>query len=120
MGGDTSVHDAEHVYVDGASRVASAFDAVDTVREILAILEQQLVVVSLLRDVMDRGLNVAIGTETGMEPLEDCSLVIAPYEVAGQPAGTIGVLGPTRMDYPQALAAVAIVSQRLGRRLTEG
>lgn len=85
----------------------------------LGILEEQLVVVSLLRDVMSRGLSVAIGTETGMAPLEECSLVVSPYEVGGVPAGTIGVLGPTRMDYPQALAAVAVVSQRLGDRLTE-
>jgi heat-inducible transcriptional repressor len=120
LGGDAQVHDAEHVFVDGASRVASSFDAVETVREILGILEQQLVVVSLLRDVMSRGLNVAIGTETGMTPLAECALVVAPYEIGGVPAGTIGVLGPTRMDYPQALAAVAVVSQRLGDRLTEG
>lgn len=120
MGGDTQVHDAEHVFVDGASRVASSFEAVETVREILGILEQQLVVVSLLRDVMSRGLNVAIGTETGMAPLEECALVVSPYEISGRPAGTIGVLGPTRMDYPQALAAVAVVSQRLSDRLTEG
>jgi heat-inducible transcriptional repressor len=120
MGGDTQIHDAEHVFVEGASRVASAFDAVETVREILGILEQQFVVVSLLRDVMSRGLSVAIGTETGMTPLAECALVVSPYEIGGVAAGTIGVLGPTRMDYPQALAAVAVVSQRLSDRLTEG
>jgi heat-inducible transcriptional repressor len=87
---------------------------------VLTILEQQLIVVTLLRDVLDRGLEVAIGSETGFEPLADCSIVVAPYEVEGEPAGTIGVLGPTRMDYPQALAAVAVVSKRLGRRLSEG
>lgn len=119
-GGASIDHDAEHVFVEGTSRVASAFDAVETVREILGILEEQLVVVSLLRDVMDRGLSVAIGTETGMQPLSECSLVVSPYEVGGRTAGTIGVLGPTRMDYPQALAAVAVVSQNLGHRLTEG
>jgi heat-inducible transcriptional repressor len=118
--GDTQAHDAEHVFVEGASRVASAFDAVETVREILGILEQQLVVVTLLRDVLDRGLSVAIGTETGMTPLAECALVVSPYEIGGVPAGSIGVLGPTRMDYPQALAAVAVVSQRLSDRLTEG
>jgi heat-inducible transcriptional repressor len=63
---------------------------------------------------------VAIGTETGMQPLSECSLVVSPYEVGGRTAGTIGVLGPTRMDYPQALAAVAVVSQKLGYHLTEG
>ena len=49
-----------------------------------------------------------------------CSVVVAPYEIDGEPAGTIGVLGPTRMNYPQALAAVAVVSKRLGQRLSEG
>jgi heat-inducible transcriptional repressor len=119
-----SVHDddgdADNVFVGGAARMAAAFDAVDTVRRVLGILEQQYVVVTVLRDVLDRGLHVAIGAETGIEPLSTCSLVVAPYEVDGEPAGTIGVLGPTRMNYSQALAAVAVVSQRLGHRLTEG
>ncbi len=108
------------VYVGGASRVAAAFDAVTQVSEVLRVLEQQYVVVTLLRDVIDRGLNVAIGTETGIETLAECAVVVAPYEVNGEPAGTIGVLGPTRMNYPQAIATVAVVSRRLGQSLTEG
>jgi heat-inducible transcriptional repressor len=112
--------DTDHVFVNGASRMAASFDAVETVRSVLTILEQQLVVVSLLRDVVDRGLNVAIGTETGMQPLAECALVVAPYTVDGEQVGTVGVLGPTRMNYPQALAAVAVVGQRLGHRLSEG
>jgi len=108
------------VYVGGASRVASAFEAVDQVRDILTILEQQIVVVTLITDVLDRGMRVAIGEETGVEPLAECSLVVAPYKVEGELAGTIGVLGPTRMDYTQALAAVAVVSRRLGNVLSEG
>jgi heat-inducible transcriptional repressor len=110
----------DQVYVGGTAHMAQAFDALETVREVLAVLEQQYVVVSLLRDVINRGLDVAIGTETGMPPLSECSLVVAPYEIDGERAGTIGVLGPTRMNYPQALAAVAVVSDRLSNRLTEG
>jgi heat-inducible transcriptional repressor len=112
--------DPEHVYVGGTARMAQAFDAIETVRSVLGILEQQFVVVSLLRDVIDRGLHVAIGTETGVAPLAECAIVVAPYDVEGVRAGTIGVLGPTRMNYPQALAAVAVVSNRLSDRLTEG
>ncbi|MCY3851088.1 MAG: heat-inducible transcriptional repressor HrcA [Acidimicrobiaceae bacterium] len=111
-------HTAE-IVVGGASRVAAAFDAVDQIRDVLAILEQQIVVVSLIRDVLDRGMRVAIGQETGVEPLADCSLVVAPYSVEGETTGMIGVLGPTRMDYEQALSAVAVVSYRLGRVLSE-
>lgn len=110
----------EHVFVEGTVRVAQAFDAIETVRQVLGILEQQYLVVTLLRDVLDRGLHVAIGSETGFEPLANCSLVVAPYDIEGQGLGTIGVLGPTRMNYPQALAAVAVVSDRLSDRLAEG
>jgi heat-inducible transcriptional repressor len=112
--------DPEQVYLGGTARMAQAFDAIETVREVLGILEQQFVVVSLLRDVIDRGLVVAIGSETGVAPLAECALVVAPYDVEGERAGTIGVLGPTRMNYPQALAAVAVVSNRLSDRLSEG
>ncbi|NNE72265.1 MAG: heat-inducible transcription repressor HrcA [Acidimicrobiales bacterium] len=108
------------VFVDGRDRVAQSFEAVEQVRHVLTVLERQLVVVSLLRDVLDRGLQIAIGNETGVETLADCALVVAPYEIGGETAGTIGVLGPTRMDYSQALAAVAVVSNQLGHRLTEG
>ncbi len=113
-------HDVDTVFVGGAARMAGAFDAVDTIRRVLSILEQQYVIVTLLQDVLDRGLTVAIGTEHGVQPLAECSVVVAPYQVEGEPAGTVGVLGPTRMRYEQALAAVAVVSNRLGRALTEG
>ncbi|MDE0116949.1 MAG: heat-inducible transcriptional repressor HrcA [bacterium] len=108
----------EQLFVGGAASVAGLFDATDTVRSVLGILEKQLVVVSLVKDILDRGLTVAIGSETGVAPLSECSLIVAPYEVAGRPVGSIGVLGPTRMNYPQALAAVAVVSQNLGDRLS--
>lgn len=113
-------HDEDAVFVGGAFRMASAFDAVEIVRNVLATLEQQYVVVTLLRDVLDRGLSVAIGAEHGIEPLSSCSVVVAPYAVEGERVGTIGVLGPTRMNYPQALAAVEVVGERLGEHLSEG
>jgi heat-inducible transcriptional repressor len=109
----------DQLFVGGSSRMAAAFDAVETVRSVLSILEQQLVVVSLLRDVLDRGLSVAIGTEHGYEPLASCALVVMPVSVDGEEAGTIGLLGPTRMNYPQALAAARVVGDRLGQRLAE-
>jgi len=109
----------ESVFVGGASAMAEAFDAVEIVRSVLHTLEQQYVMVSLVRDMLKRGLSVAIGAEHGVEPLSACSVVLAPVMVDGNNMGTVGVLGPTRMNYPQALATVEIVSDRLGRRLAE-
>jgi heat-inducible transcriptional repressor len=109
----------DHLYVGGASTVAEAFEAVDVVRQVLQTLEQQFVVVSLVRDLVDRGMSVAIGIEHGIEPLSACSVVVAPVVVDGEHVGSVGVLGPTRMNYPRALATVDVVSERLGRRLGE-
>ena len=71
----------EQVFVGGTSRIARAFETTETVREVLTLLEKQYVVITVIKDVLDRGLSVAIGTETGVEPLADCSVVVAPYEV---------------------------------------
>jgi heat-inducible transcriptional repressor len=110
----------EQLFVGGSSRMAAAFDAVDTVRSVLTILEQQLVVVTLLRDILDAGLSVAIGTEHGIEPLASCAIVVMPVSADGAEAGTIGLIGPTRMNYPLALAAARVVGDRLGERLSGG
>ena len=108
---------ADQLFVGGSSRMAASFDAVDTVRSVLSILEQQLVVVTLLRDILDTGLSVAIGTEHGYEALASCAVVVAPLSADGLEAGAVGLLGPTRMDYSRALAAAHVVGERLGERI---
>ncbi|BAN02425.1 heat-inducible transcriptional repressor HrcA [Ilumatobacter coccineus] len=110
----------DHVYTGGVSEVAKAFDAVDVVRSVLHTLEQQFVVVSLVSDIVNRGMSVAIGVEHGVEPLSACSVVVSPVVVDGEHLGSVGVLGPTRMNYPQALATVDVVSSELGHRIEEG
>ena len=112
--------DEDEVFVGGTARMAEQFAAVDTVRAVLSILEQSFVVVTLLRGVLSQRQGVAIGTETGLDSLAECSLVVAPYQVSEHVVGTIGILGPTRMNYPQALAAVAVVGQNLSQRLASG
>ncbi len=110
----------EQVFTGGAAAVANAFDAVEVVRSVLATLEQQFVVVTLVSDIVNRGMSVAIGVEHGVEPLSACSVVVAPVVIDGEHLGSVGVLGPTRMNYPQALATVEVVSEQLGHRIEEG
>jgi len=113
---------SEPVFVGGTSRIAAdyeAFGAQETVARLLEMLEQQFVVVTLVRDLLDQGVTVRIGAENTLTELRECSVVLAPFEIEGQTAGTVGVLGPTRMDYPQAMSAVAVVSRRLGDHLSQ-
>ncbi|MHB8220521.1 MAG: heat-inducible transcriptional repressor HrcA [Acidimicrobiales bacterium] len=114
-GSGDELHD--HVFVGGPSHLALAFDAVETVRGVLGILEQEMVVVTLLREVLGRGLSVAIGAEHGYEPLASCAVVVAPVSVEGYEGGAVGLLGPTRMNYPEALAAANLVSEGISDRL---
>ncbi|MGH9122983.1 MAG: hypothetical protein ACRDYC_13750, partial [Acidimicrobiales bacterium] len=110
----------DHAFVGGAARMASAFTASETARQVMEILEQRYVLSTLLASLTESGLSVAIGTEHGLAQLADCSIVVAPYQVEGEQAGSVGILGPTRMHYSQVLAAVAMVSRRLSRALSEG
>ena len=73
---------------------------------------------ALLRELLGPGLTVRIGAENELADLRECSLVLAPYLVEGEAVGTVGVLGPTRMDYRKAQAAVSTVSHQLGQQLS--
>jgi heat-inducible transcriptional repressor len=112
---------ADPLYVGGVSRLAAeqeAFETSERAARLFEVLEHQVLVVSLVRELLDRGLTVSIGAENGVDDLRDCAIVLAPYQVGDRPAGIVGVLGPTRMNYRHALAAVSAVSDQLGRHLS--
>lgn len=113
--------DSGPVYVGGASCIAAepgAFSAFETVTRLLELLERQYLVVSLARGLLGEGVTVRIGSENSLGELSECSVVLARYSVDDRAAGTLGVLGPTRMDYPGVMAGVAAVSRRLGEHLS--
>jgi heat-inducible transcriptional repressor len=115
-----TAHHGEPLYVGGASHLASEQEAFasTTTSGLLELLEQHVVLCALLRELLGPGLTVRIGAENELADLRECSLVIAPYIVEGETVGTVGVLGPTRMDYRKAQAAVATVSRQLGQQLS--
>jgi len=112
---------SEPLFVGGASRLAAehqAFSNTKVAARLLELLEEHVVMVALMRELLGPGVTVRIGSEHALDDLRDCSVVLAPYLVEGKQAGTVGVLGPTRMDYRQAQAAVATVSRQLSRSLS--
>ena len=116
-----AVQEGDQVFVGGTAKVADQFDTLDTARSVLDVLEHNLVIVSLITEILSRsdGLAVAIGSEHGYTPLANCAVVVAPVTVDGAPAGAVGLLGPTRMKYPEAMAAATVVSQQLSEKMGE-
>jgi heat-inducible transcriptional repressor len=106
----------ERVWLGGQANIADpgAFDGIETVRRVYEALEQQVLVLRLLQASLGKDkVSVVIGSEHSVEGIEACSLVTSAY-LAGGASGSIGVLGPTRMDYLRAMAAVQAVARYLG------
>lgn len=91
---------------------------------VLSVLEERSALYKLFSSVILSSskhgprVTVIIGTENPLEEMRDCSFVGARYRIAGRAAGTIGVLGPTRMDYRRAVSAVDFMARNLGDLLT--
>jgi len=86
---------------------------------VLSVLEQRGALYKLFSSVYLGGeVTVIIGSENPLEQMRDCSFVGARYRIGGRAAGTIGVLGPTRMDYRRAISAVDFMARNLGELLT--
>ena len=86
---------------------------------VLSVLEQRSALYKLISSVyLGPEVTVIIGSENPLEQMRDCSFVGARYKIAGRAAGTIGILGPTRMNYRRAVSAVDFMARNLGELLT--
>ena len=89
-----------------------------TVRPVLEALEEQVVLLRLLGEATASGdVTVRIGHENSYEPLRSTSVVASAYGANPDAWATLGVVGPTRMDYPSTMAAVRAVARYVGRFL---
>ncbi len=91
------------------------FNDLHKVRELLSFFENENSLMELLTDA--EGIVVRIGRENPREEIQDCSVITASYELKGRPLGTIGVLGPTRMDYSRVIAIVDQIAKELTKTL---
>jgi heat-inducible transcriptional repressor len=89
-------------------RLRDLFEAFSRKREILGLLE---------RCTRAPGVRVFIGEESGLAPLDACTVITAPYARAGQVLGVLGVIGPTRMSYERVIPIVQATADLLGQAL---
>ncbi len=88
-------------------------------RELFDLFDQRSSLMRLL-DVSNRaeGIQIFIGGESGIAPLDECSVIAAPYTVDGQVVGSVGVIGPTRMAYERVIPIVDITARLLSSALS--
>lgn len=106
------------IYLEGISHILSQpeFQDIEKLKVIMGILEEEVKlkeVILGLQNGLDAGITIKIGNEICREEMADCSVVTATYCVNGKEIGTLGVLGPTRMNYKRAFSAVEFFSNHL-------
>jgi heat-inducible transcriptional repressor len=90
-----------------------------SMRKLFDAFEQKTALIQLLEiSAQAQGVKIFIGGESGLVPLDECSIVTAPYEVDGQVVGTVGVVGPTRMAYERVIPIVDITAKLLSSALS--
>lgn len=105
----------------GTSNILSfpEYNDVEKARTFLSLLESKDTLLRLLEQHQNVAFTVRIGPETGVPELKDCSLVTATYSLGDHTHGTIGVIGPTRMQYGRVLSVLSTMGEQLTRLFTQ-
>ena len=120
--GEGALQEGDSLVVTGERNLLNAEDLasnMDRLRQLFDLFEQKTSLLHLLDESQKaQGVQIYIGGESGLVPLDECSVVTAPYEVGGQVMGTLGVIGPTRMAYERVIPIVDVTAKLLSNALS--
>ncbi len=106
------------VVVSGENRLLDMSADTERVRTLFEAFTRKGSILHLLdRCLESQGIQLFIGEESGYELFDEVSVVTAPYEVQGQLAGVLGVVGPTRMAYQEVIPVVEMTARLLGEAI---
>ena len=122
-GSQAATDSSDEVVISGESNLLDSQDLssnMTNLRKLFELFDRRTGLLQLL-DLSSRaqGVQIFIGGEAGVAPLDECSVVTAPYKVDGQVVGTVGVIGPTRMSYDRVIPIVDITARLLSTMLTQ-
>jgi len=123
LSSEALAQDRDEVVIAGERNLLSVSDFssdMGHLRRTFDLFEQKTQIMRLL-DVSSQaqGVRIYIGGESQIVPMQELSVVSAPYEVDGQVVGTLGVIGPTRMPYDRMIQIVDITSRLIGHALSQ-
>ena len=96
------------VHLSGAKNILAfpEFSDIQRAKSLFQTLEQKDVLVTLLGENKDDAMQIMIGSENNLQSMKDCSVITTTYKMGDGTRGTIGILGPTRMDYSQVVSVL--------------
>lgn len=106
----------EKIYLGGVFNILNQpeFHNVDKIKTILSLLEQEALLRDILNsDALTEGITVRIGEENSREEIKNCSMITATYKISDKVLGTVGVIGPTRMEYAKVVSIMEYMTKNL-------
>lgn len=121
-GSEAAEETATNYVISGETNLLEVEDLssnMSRLRELFKLFDQKTGLMQLL-DLSNKaeGVQIFIGGESGLAPLDGCSVITAPYEVDGQIVGSVGVIGPTRMAYDRVIPIVDVTARLLSNALS--
>lgn len=116
------LENSHEVYLEGANKVVDMpeFKKVDIAKEFLNVLDAKDLVADVLNTGVAQDINVYIGEETEKEELKNFSIVTFNHLLEDKDIGTIGIIGPTRMDYSKIISVMKYISKKLNDDFKKG
>ena len=110
-----AIEESDKIYLKGANNVFDfpEFEKIDTAKNFLSILDTKEQMLEVLNSGFAKDINVYIGEENEKEELKDLSIVTFKHTVAGKDLGTIGIIGPKRMNYSKVISIMKYISKKL-------
>jgi len=111
--------DTAEIYHDGVSNILNLpeYSDINKARDFLNAMEEKDLLFKVLNDIHN-DMCICIGSENKIEQFRECSLIKATYKVSDKIIGSVGIIGPTRMEYSRAISIVECMTKNLSEMLT--
>ena len=116
------IEESNQVYLEGTNKVIDMpeFKKVDIAKDFLNVLDAKNLVADVLNTGIADDINVYIGEETEKDELKNFSIVTFNHLLEDKDIGTIGIIGPTRMDYSKVISVMKYISKKLNEDFKKG
>ena len=110
-----TIEETNKIYLEGTSKVFDfpEFSRIDTAKNFLSILDTKEEMLEILNSGLAKDINVYIGDENENKDLKDLSIITFKHKVGNKDMGTIGIIGPKRMNYSKVISIMKYISKRL-------
>lgn len=109
------IHEEEKLYLEGTNKAFELpeFKSLDIAKNFVNILDEKELMLDMLQSGFAKDINVYIGEENENEELKDFSVITFKHSVGDKDLGTIGIIGPTRMNYSKVISVMKYISKKL-------